>query len=323
MVKVTVIEVKPCSPEESPPCAEAEGRRASGGPALARRHSRRLASTRGLSSNSDYLSKRRQHGAQPEDSVRHKIHFFEQEARAGRPCVDSEEESGSGTLQAVADSTRPATDAPSDRRQQQQQQQQAEAGPRGRTTVDVHVDVRVCSTDARRVSPDGTESCREQNEPQPPSNSSQPVSGTDAEERRQRGRQRSGVSVGDGCGWVRVFVGDDDRGSLVYLSLTTTAADVAQELGLDDDHTIWLQSTVLDASAESRAAFGRGCLLLLAPRAESTCRAVAASGILRTPGAPRRACRDTRGDRARPQGSAREQSATPTQFHTVAQQTRL
>lgn len=51
-----------------------------------------------------------------------------------------------------------------------------------------------------------------------------------------------GDSDRDQCGWVRVFGGtNDSRGTLVYLTLTTTVRDICRDLVLTEEASIWVQ----------------------------------------------------------------------------------
>ncbi|XP_014250078.1 protein phosphatase PHLPP-like protein isoform X2 [Cimex lectularius] len=52
---------------------------------------------------------------------------------------------------------------------------------------------------------------------------------------------KSEVSVGKGCGWIRVSQEPGSNGTLVYLNRATTVNDVARDLLLPHGHTIWLQ----------------------------------------------------------------------------------
>lgn len=169
MVKVNVIQVQ-AHPEGD---ADADAT-VNGSCRLPRRHSRRLASTRGLASNGEFVRRRQQetlpaveNTRNVSDSFLQKLRFFERD-----------------------------TDA---------------------------CDVKVEERTSRQGEPDGGED-----------------SGVVEEQVRPQ-KRRSAVALGVGCGWVRVFSGEDERGALVYLTLDTTASDVCRDLLLQEDDAIWVQ----------------------------------------------------------------------------------
>ncbi|CAB0018131.1 unnamed protein product [Nesidiocoris tenuis] len=51
----------------------------------------------------------------------------------------------------------------------------------------------------------------------------------------------SEVTVGRGCGWIRVAQEPSTQGTLVYLNSSTAVVDVTRELLLSPGLTIWVQ----------------------------------------------------------------------------------
>lgn len=53
----------------------------------------------------------------------------------------------------------------------------------------------------------------------------------------------AGVTVGEGCGWIRVFTtaSKSSNSTLVYLNLQTTVKEISKDLVLPSESTLWLQ----------------------------------------------------------------------------------